>query len=491
MLQRELVAIAPDQLNAIKGMKVNLSAALRARAQIHLALNEYELAGVDLDDAIRLGGAQNIDPSVRNTMRARTEEVRGETLARINPRRAVAAYTEALGLVGNEFLTYRAVLLARRGDAQRRAGHDDAADDDLRASLAQLDAEEARALRNRKRGQGEEIWSAYFSRFRETYQILIRQLLDKGKTDQAFLYAEQARAREPLYLASEFASNSSGGIRSLSEVRESLPPDTLLLEYSVLDGETVTWIVSRGGSQVIRQKATLNQVKRWSADLQRAANSRNRTDFETQLYAIYDGLLAAPLAKFKYVPKRLVIVPDGPMHGLPFAALRNARTRQYLIELTPIEIAGSANLYLVSLSRDKALSNGHDRSVLLVGDPGFDSQLVLAQGLKPLPRAKRECERISALYPPHVRSLLERDATIPRFLELAKNSAIIHVAAHTVINAAAPYTSFILFAPSLNEAGPLEAQALVSRLKLDHTRLVVLSTCSSAGGLPIGAEGVR
>ncbi|MEA2339054.1 MAG: hypothetical protein QOE82_3061, partial [Thermoanaerobaculia bacterium] len=67
---------------------------------------------------------------------------------------------------------------------------------------------------------------------------------------------------------------------------------------------------------------------------------------------------------------------------------------------------------------------------------------------------------------------------------------IIHVAAHTVINAQAPYRSFILFAPSANEAGPLEAQSLLTRLKLTHTRLVVLSTCSSAGGLPIGAEGV-
>jgi CHAT domain-containing protein len=490
MLQMELVAIPPDQLNAIKGMKVNLSAALRARAQIRLALNEYELARSDLDDVIRLGGAQDVDPSVRNTMRARTEEVRGETLARINPLRAVAAYTEALRLAGNEFLTYRAVLLARRADAQRRAGRTEAADNDLLASVAQLNAEEAATLHNRMRGQREEMWSAYFSRFRETYQLLIRQLLDEGKPGQAFLYAEQARAREPLYLASEFAPREfRGGIRGLSEIQESLPPDTLLLEYSVLEDQTVTWIVSHSGYQVIRQKATLNQVKRWSADLQRAANSRNRADFETELYAIYDGLFAAPLAAFKTVPKRLVIVPDGPMHGLPFAALRNARTRQYLIEQAPIEIAGSASLYLVSLSRDEALSDAHDRSVLLLGDPAFDSQLALAQGLKPLPRAKRECERISVLYP-HSRSLLEHDATIPRFLELAKSSAIIHIAAHTVINAGAPYTSFILFAPSLNEAGPLEAQALVSRLRLDRTRLVVLSTCSSAGGLPIGAEGV-
>jgi CHAT domain-containing protein len=128
--------------------------------------------------------------------------------------------------------------------------------------------------------------------------------------------------------------------------------------------------------------------------------------------------------------------------------------------------------------------------VLLLGDPAFDTQLALAHGLHPLPRAKRECETIFDLYRPYARPLLESDATVPRFLELAKSSAIIHVAAHTVIDAQAPYRSFILFAPSANEAGPLEAQQLVSRLILGHTRLVVLATCSSAGGLPIGAEGV-
>ena len=86
--------------------------------------------------------------------------------------------------------------------------------------------------------------------------------------------------------------------------------------------------------------------------------------------------------------------------------------------------------------------------------------------------------------------LLEREATIPHFLERARASTIIHVAAHSIVNAQSASRSYILLAPAANEPGPLEAQALVTRLSLDHTRLVVLSTCSSAGGLPIGAEGV-
>ena len=42
MLQLELVALPPDQMKAIEGMKVNLGTAFRARAQIYLSLDQHE-----------------------------------------------------------------------------------------------------------------------------------------------------------------------------------------------------------------------------------------------------------------------------------------------------------------------------------------------------------------------------------------------------------------------------------------------------------------
>jgi CHAT domain-containing protein len=346
-------------------------------------------------------------------------------------------------------------------------------------------------LEHRKRGEGEALWSSYFSRFPETYQFLIRQLIEEGRTKEAFDHAERERAFEPLYLASEIAPKDfDGKTKDLAEIRRNLPPGTLLIEYSLLDDQTIAWLVSRERFEVIALKAGRRDIERRSTALQSAARARNRADLETQLFALYDALIAEPLAKFGTMPERLVIVPDGPMHGLPFAAFHDPKTNRYLIEDAPIEIAGSANLYLVSLARDKALAS-HEASVLLVGDPAFNGALALAHGLQPLPHARSECEKIDALYAPHAQMLLERDATIPQFLARARSSTVIHVAAHTIVNAQAPSRSFILFAPSANEPGPLDAQALLTRLSpLEHARLVVLSTCSSAGGLPVGAEGV-
>jgi CHAT domain-containing protein len=480
----------PDQVSTIKGLLIQLSSVLRSRATIELQLNLTTLAAADLRDAVRFAN-KNASQDERRILEARIQEVQGQAFLRINPIGAVAAFTAALQQASPESRTYRALLLAQRADAQRRAGRPDAAENDLRAALDELQKEQLYMLQHRKRGDAENFWSSYFSRFGEAYQTLIRQLADSGRAGDAFDYAEKARAFEPLYLVSETVPNDfDGKTRTLAEIRQTLPAGTQLIEYSVLPDQTIAWLISRENFSFVRLPAGKNVLDRHASELQDAAAARNQTNFDTKLYALYDALMAKPLAAMAATPKRLVIIPDGPMHGFPFAALRNPITKHYLIESIPIEIAGSANLYLVSVARDRTLQSAAAPSVLLVGDPAFNGSLPFAQGLLPLPHARSECEKISALYAPRATMLLESEATIPRFLEQARTSAIIHVAAHSIVNSQAPSRSYILLAPAPDDPGPLEAQTLVTRLSLDHARLVVLSTCSSAGGLPIGAEGV-
>ncbi|HEV7570470.1 MAG TPA: CHAT domain-containing protein [Thermoanaerobaculia bacterium] len=490
IIQHQLFITPPEQTDFIAALQTNLSIVRRARAEIELRLGDNSQAASDLAEGIRLRTSAT-DKNTQRALLARMKEVQAQAFIRINPTGAIASFTDALALTIPESRTYRASLLAQRADAQRRAGRREAAEADLRAALKELHAEQLYMLEHRKRGQAENMWSSYFSRFGEAYQSLIRQLVENGQTKDAFDYAEQARAFEPLYLVSEIVPNDfDGRTKGLAEIQEALPPGTQLIEYSVMPDQTIVWLVSREDFSVIRLPAGKVAIERHASELQRAVGARNHTAFEANLYALYDVLMAAPLASLKSKPQRLVIVPDGPMHGLPFAALRNPNTKRYLIEDVTIEIAGSANLYLVSLARDRALQSAAAPSVLLVGDPAFNENLAFAHGLQPLPRARSECERISEFYKPRAHMLLQGDATIPRFLEDARGSAIIHIAAHSVVNAQAPSRSYILLAAAANEPGPLEAQALLTRLSLDHTRLVVLSTCSSAGGLPIGAEGV-
>lgn len=490
IVQHQLFITPPEQIDSINELQTNLSIVRRARAEIELRLGDNHSAAADLAEGIRLRTTAT-DKNTQNALLSRMKEVEAQAFLRINPTGAIASFTAALNLASIESRTYRASLLAQRADAQRRAGRPDAEENDLVEAIHELRDEQLYMLEHRKRGDAEEMWSSYFSRFGEAYQTLIRLLIDEGRAEEAFNYAEEARAFEPLYLVSEVVPKDfNGKTKGLAEIQQALPLGTQLIEYSVLPDQTIVWLVSRDRFSVVLLPAGKAVLERHASELQRAAAARNQTDFETQLYALYDALSAEPMATMAAKPTRLVIVPDGPMHGLPFAALRNANTKRYLIEDMPIEIAGSANLYLVSLTRDRALQSAAAPSVLLVGDPAFNGNLPFAQGLLPLPRARSECEKISALYAPHAQMLLDRDATIPRFLEQARTSTIIHVAAHSIVNAQAPPRSYILLAPAPNEAGPLEAQALLTRLSLGRARLIVLSTCSSAGGLPVGAEGV-
>jgi CHAT domain-containing protein len=236
-------------------------------------------------------------------------------------------------------------------------------------------------------------------------------------------------------------------------------------------------------------------VVRWSGDLQRAVTQRNETAFDRGLFAPFDALLGPAMRRIRQLrggagPERLVIVPDGAMHGLPFAALRDPETRRHLIRDVPVELAGSAALYFFSLTRNAELSGTSQPSALFFGDPAFNGDLYFARGLDRLPSAETEVREISELYAPNADVRIGADATVPAFLSLTRDKTVVHIAAHAIANAQAPSRSLLLFAPSENNSGALEAEELLTRLTLHHTRLVVLSTCSSAGGSPVGPEGV-
>jgi CHAT domain-containing protein len=487
LLQKTLTALPPENLKGISDMEVNLAVALRERAGIQLHREQFDEAQRDLAESARLNATIDIGGADRRVLQARIAEVRGAALLHTDPNRAAGEFTSALQLSSKDYSTFRASLLAQRADALRLAGKSGEAERDLQEALDVLRAEESRTVEQRQRGAGEDLWSSYFARFQETYRLLIRQLIDEYKFADAFKYAERARAAEPLDLA-EPADALRGDV-DLPALQASLAPGTYLFEYSLLADRTIVWIISRDRFEVRTEKARRSDVERSIDALQRAARAHNASELQARGLTLYDALVAAPLEAIATKPARLVFIPDGPMHALPFAALRNGRTRRYLIEEAPIETAGSARLYQLSLDRDRALSA--NTRALLIGDPAFNPHLTVAQGIHPLPGARQEVETIGNLYAPNVETRVGAAATVPQFLDLVRGSAIVHVAAHTMVNARAPSRSLILLAPSPNDSGVLDARELLTRLgKLDQTRLVVLSTCSSAGGLPIGPEGV-
>ncbi|HYO76134.1 MAG TPA: CHAT domain-containing protein, partial [Thermoanaerobaculia bacterium] len=177
---------------------------------------------------------------------------------------------------------------------------------------------------------------------------------------------------------------------------------------------------------------------------------------------------------------------------LPFAALKNPDPAggRYVIEDASVALSGSTILYLYSLARSRELASIAAPSILLVGDPAFDRDSAVTEGLKRLEFAYREVAKIAPLYGESEPLLRGDAATAGQFFQLARSRNVIHVAAHAITNEDDPSSSMILFAKTQQHRGLVTAAELMKNLDLTQTRLVVLSTCSSTGGFPVGKNGV-
>jgi CHAT domain-containing protein len=466
-----------------RNLHLNLAAALRGRAEIKIHIGD-PTANDDLESAKRLAEGQ--EREVRRILQARIDTAQGNSQ---RGRRAAAFFTTALELTSKENHTVRADLLSRRADAFLAAGQLAAAKQDRVDAIQQLELEEQRMLQGRRRGEGEELWIPYFARFQDVYRRLIRQLLDEGALDQAFFYTEKARAAEPLDL---FTEGEARAPFMRQKLQAKLPRGTVLVEYVVLERDTIVWIVSRDRFQIITlPNVGPETLERWSKRVQRGVRFSLLAEFMAPLREAYPVLIAPVLEAIGATPERIVFVPDGAIHGLPLAALHDTvgGQRRYLVQQTTIEIAGSAQLYLLSLDRDRELQSSPNQAILLAGDPAFDRQLPEARGLGPLPEAQREVKLVRAVYT-DAKVLLSEEATPERILELAPHYGVLHIAAHSIPDADAPFRSVILLAKSPGDSGALYAQDLVAKFVKGETRLVVLASCSSGGGLPVGPEGV-
>jgi CHAT domain-containing protein len=209
----------------------------------------------------------------------------------------------------------------------------------------------------------------------------------------------------------------------------------------------------------------------------------------TSLAEYLHDLLIAPVMQELEGVTRIAIVADGPLSNLPFQVLVDGRARPLLTRFE-IRYAPSLAAYL----RD-AGSMRTPRSILAVGDPEVGGAgeatfraLVPGETLGQLPDAAREAQEVAKLYPVS-RVLTGKAADETVFKEEIGRYAVVHVAAHALIDETQPlYSSIVFAAQNPANDGLLEARELQA---LDlHAQLFVLSACSTARGRRFRGEGV-
>jgi tetratricopeptide (TPR) repeat protein len=202
--------------------------------------------------------------------------------------------------------------------------------------------------------------------------------------------------------------------------------------------------------------------------------------------------VAAPI--LKALPRgirTLVWVPDGPLHALPLDALWHPEGGRVLDRVAVARVPSLS--VLVALLRRTPVADGR---VVALADPGREGgeagRLRMAldvDRLPALPGSRREAQRVSRLGRPGrvLRGEAASEAAIRDIVDLPVG--VLHLATHAIVDPDTPARTALVLAPGGGEDGlltPAELGALGLRADL-----VVLSACTTAGGLNLRGEGVQ
>jgi hypothetical protein len=310
---------------------------------------------------------------------------------------------------------------------------------------------------------------------------------DPRDLDLAFAITESMRARVLRDLLA--APRSPEPPFSRSAVEDGLAPDEAILSFQIAPREDLggfaggPWLlaVTRGGTRVYPLPDTAGRAS-LETTVPALLGLIERRDGDEARFTKFLGsnLLGKALSELPPGVTRLVIVPDGVLHLLPFAALRPDPRGPLLAERYQITMASSATLW----ERWRRQARRNARAALVLADP------LLPKGDDPLPDGRKEgryvarsCGKGSVVrFGPEAGEAFLKRQDLSRF-------GVLHLAAHAVADEASPETSAVLLAADApGEDGRLQVDE-ITRLRLGGS-LVALSSCRSASGAVVGGEGV-
>jgi tetratricopeptide (TPR) repeat protein len=253
-----------------------------------------------------------------------------------------------------------------------------------------------------------------------------------------------------------------------------LPTDAVLLTYHIVGDEIMAFVNAGDGIQVFRNLGSVGVVsellRRLSMQWDRfrvgpefveqhmALLERSVREILSQLYVV----LVAPVEKLleevggqtSAGASKMVIVPHGLLHQVPFHALFDGE--QYLLERFEISYAPSVRIY--SLCQQQAPRASDRAMVMSVPDP--------------LIPAVMEEARAVARHLPGAEVLSDGRATIEALRSASSNCQVLHLACHGLFRADNPMFSSL----KLHDAWLTAADVM----QLDLTgSLVTLSACES------------
>jgi CHAT domain-containing protein len=317
---------------------------------------------------------------------------------------------------------------------------------------------------------------------------------------------DEAALREQLIQKdANFARLRKPTIPSLMEARAALKHDEALISFQLAAQDPFpkaprarSWamVVTRGGTRIypLPERA---EVETGVALFQGLVDARDGSE-AAAAPRLHQMVLGPILKDLPERVTRLVLVPDGALHRLPFAALRSEEKAEPLGVRYRLSVVPSVSLWL----QWRTYVATRVGPLLALADPELPGQgeavqvaerawpLQSGQQLSPLPYARTEAEAAvgslgegSELHVGAKASeALLKSIGLGRF-------GLLHLAAHALHDEAFPERSAVVLAPGgTHEDGLLQMREVVG-LELAN-KVVVLSACRSATGEVLEGEGV-
>ena len=284
-----------------------------------------------------------------------------------------------------------------------------------------------------------------------------------------------------------------------TEIQRRLEPGEAMLSFQVWRAEPSLYSPYREGSSwlTLVTRDRLQAFRIPDADVLEPAirawtGLLDRRDGSDRLPGakLHEKLLQPALDALPPEITRLIVIPDGPLHRLPFDALSTGDGR-YVAERFQISMVPSASLWV----RLRSAPRPQPGRILVLADPaGPGAVLAVRRDASAmsgaLAHARGEAEVAAASFPGGS-ELRFGAAASEAFLKSAKldGVSLLHLATHALSDPRDPERSAVLLGPgSAEEDGRLEPREIV-RLPLAG-KTVVLAGCETSAGRVFRGEGV-
>jgi CHAT domain-containing protein len=325
-------------------------------------------------------------------------------------------------------------------------------------------------------------------------------------------------------MRTRFASHIRPKPLSLAESQHLLSDDTVLLEYAIGEKRSFVWAVT--SSDMRRFELPNRDLLNKAAGRFYKMVSSTLPAPEVEAEALRLGNLLVGPASALLNNKRLVIVPDGALHYVPFASLAissgdTAKPGGYKPLVLDHEISYLPSLsVLAALRRARAQQVRKLKGVAVFADPVFSKASLSSSGsgvrrrnnlalrdlrsairsagmndsgISGLPSSREEADAIASAVGVDVFKATGLDASLSKLKSTDLSYyRVLHFATHGLIDTARPEMSSLIL--SLVNAGGASQNGFlrlpdICSLNL-HAELVVLSACETAIGKEIRGEGL-